>query len=355
VDVLHEHHAALRSHRDPANIRLRNYKNTQFLGSVGIGTPPQNFEVVFDTGSSNFWVPSEDCKSEGCIRHNRYSMDRSSTFSADGRPVNVKYGSGFINGILYKDHVHFANQKVRDTHFIGVTEEQGDALARGHFAGILGLAFPQISVDGVLPPFDRLMEQQSLEQNVFSFYLSSESGSAGGVVTVGGTDSRFHHHDFRWLKVQSPMYWQVSMEDIVVNGKALGICGSEHCKVAIDTGTSLITGPTEGIRQLLHHIAVSRNCNNWEQLPEIEFKMKGGHKFKLAKEDYTFQFESMFGKHCVAGFMSLDVPQPRGPLWIFGDLFMRKYYTTFDRDHNRVGFAYSHHNAETKQIISELA
>lgn len=84
-------------------IPLKDYMNTQYFAEVQVGTPPQTFTVVPDTGSSNLWIYSQKCYAIPCFYHDKYDATKSSSYKSDGRPFKITYGSGSIDGFVSQD------------------------------------------------------------------------------------------------------------------------------------------------------------------------------------------------------------------------------------------------------------
>jgi hypothetical protein len=114
---------------------LANYKNSQYVGTINIGNPPQSIEVIFDTGSSNFWITSSRCNDPGCLVHKSYDATKSSTHEKVGTRVEVEFGSGLIEGVFCKDTVQFGHLTIPQQEFGEIEKEKGDIFVRLKFSG----------------------------------------------------------------------------------------------------------------------------------------------------------------------------------------------------------------------------
>ncbi|KAM9556140.1 cathepsin D [Guaruba guarouba] len=332
---------------EPTPEILKNYMDAQYYGEIGIGTPPQKFTVVFDTGSSNLWVPSVHCHllDIACLLHHKYDASKSSTYVENGTEFAIHYGTGSLSGFLSQDTVTLGNLKIKNQIFGEAVKQPGITFIAAKFDGILGMAFPRISVDKVTPFFDNIMEQKLIEKNIFSFYLNRDpTAQPGGELLLGGTDPKYYSGDFSWVNVTRKAYWQVHMDAVdVANGLTLCKGG---CEAIVDTGTSLITGPTKEVKELQTAIGAKPlikgqyviPCDKVSSLPVITLTL-GGKPYQLTGEQYVFKVSVQGETICLSGFSGLDVPPPGGPLWILGDVFIGPYYTVFDRDNDSVGFA----------------
>ncbi|CAB1428744.1 unnamed protein product [Pleuronectes platessa] len=207
------------------------------------------------------------------------------------------------------------------------------------------MGYPSISVDKVKPVFDSAMAAKLLPQNIFSFYISRDAKAAvGGELILGGTDPLYYTGDLHYVNVTRKAYWQIKMDGVEV-GTQLTLCKT-GCQAIVDTGTSLIVGPRQEVRAL--HRAIGAlplimgeyliDCKKIPSLPVVSFNI-GGKMFNLTGEDYVMKEFQKGSSICLSGFMAMDIPPPAGPLWILGDVFIGKYYTVFDRNVDRVGFA----------------
>ena len=164
-------------------VELKDYSDNQYIGTIGVGTPPQSFSVIFDTGSSDIWVPGNSCVH--CGKHiSKFNSNASSSyypseaFRDDGEKENfdLNYGTGAVRGTVVKetitlDHHHFKGVK------IGIVEYKDENMANFEMDAVFGLGFEGLG-SITKPAFykhigkDAQFGVQNLRKE-FAFYLSA--------------------------------------------------------------------------------------------------------------------------------------------------------------------------------------
>ncbi|KAK1319915.1 hypothetical protein QJS10_CPB04g01110 [Acorus calamus] len=311
-----------------------------------------------------------------------------------GKSCEITYGSGAISGFFSEDNVVVGDLVVKDQVFIEATREGSLSFVLAKFDGILGLGFQEISVENVAPVWYNMVDQGLVSEKVFSFWLNrNPEDNIGGEIVFGGVDPNHYKGKHTYVPVTSKGYWQFEMGDFFVGNQSTGLCAS-GCAAIADSGTSLLTGPTAVVAQINHAIGaegvvsmeckevvaqygdlilemlIAQNqlrvnetqeqilnyinqlcdrlpspmgestvdCDQISNLPNVAFTI-GGRTFSLSPEQYILKVGEGDAAVCVSGFTAFDIPPPRGPLWILGDVFMSAYHTVFDYDNLKIGFA----------------
>ncbi|KAM6398983.1 pepsin B-like [Rhynochetos jubatus] len=321
---------------------LTNYLDTFYFGEISIGTPPQNFLVLFDTGSANLWVPSTYCQTPACTNHASFNASLSSTFSSIGVTYTLSYGFGDLSVALGYDTVTIQNIVIRNQEFGLSLDEPSRPFYYLDFDGILGMAYPGVGIGGYNTLMQNMLQQNQLAEPIFSFYYScNPTYSYGGEVILGGVDPQLYSGEVVWAPVIQELYWKIGIEEFSIGPSATGWC-SQGCHGIVDTGTFLLTIPGQFLSALLQALGAEEtdyglvvSCSSVPSMPTLYFAISGA-QLPLPPSVYVLNNNGV----CTVGVESTYVPSASGqPLWILGNLFLRQYYSIFDMANNRVGFA----------------
>ncbi|CAO3624698.1 unnamed protein product [Cunninghamella blakesleeana] len=208
----------------PYKSYLYNDDGTEYLISIFIGTPPQEFKVALDTGSGEIWVPSINCDIDLCP-HKRFNPNDSSTFQTTNQSFSIKYGIGNADGIYGKDIIKIGGIQI-DEHQFGlahstkdiimplnnknqmiITNDQQDKVVSN---GILGLGFPTLTNSISIEDGNRynpfiysLMEKQQIDEPLFSIKMGTmyDEGWSGEIL-FGGIDDDYKN-DIHYVPLAS--------------------------------------------------------------------------------------------------------------------------------------------------------
>jgi len=340
-----------------ANFSLR---SSLITAPVSFGR--QVFDVTLDTGSTVLWVTSTSCTSSACKAHPRYDPSTSRTYSKlePATEFEVEYGSGYIRGTLAFETVGLGYLQIPSQSFGLVTEQQGSTFERAQWSGLLGLAYPSLAAfehvpaNHTKPFFDSIMASKLLNHNAFSFWLV-RSALTPPMFFMGAPPPEYYQGTLEFFDVVEKYHWTLRLMDILVDGKSLGLCPPpNHCKVAVDSGTTYMAAPTDDLPAILGELSDGHpdaTCYN-QTTKIVTYVLEGNRTLTLEPEFYYTK--SYTGDVCKIKYVGLDVDPPRGPLHIFGEPLFRKYFVHFNRDSDQVGFAVAREAAEAKPSLRSL-
>lgn len=331
--VFHKVQTNEKLHKANGVEQLNNGQNNYYYGNITIGTPPQHFRVLFDSGSSSLWVPSRDCVNCG-DHHNMYDSSKSTSYVENGEEFSIGYGSGSLTGYLATDTLTVAGLTIQNQTF-AAANQTSSFFKTLESDGLMGLGFVNIAIDNVLPPLYNMISQGLLARPVFSVWLDRNlSSSVGGQLMFGGIDPTKYTGEFAYMPVIDQGFWQIRMDGGYVGDFEFCKGG---CDAVVDTGTSAIVGPYQYVDVILKALNVDGNgnvdCSVVSDLPDVLFSF-GGRMFPLRPKDFVSR-EVLNGVETC----NVNIEYNASNTWILGDVFLGAVYTEFDLGNSRVGFA----------------
>ncbi|XP_044490217.1 aspartic proteinase 36-like isoform X2 [Mangifera indica] len=341
--------------------------NGYYTTRLWIGTPPQQFALIVDTGSTVTYVPCATCKQCGRHQDPKFEPDLSSTYqpvkcnldcNCDHDREQCVYERQYAemsssSGVLGEDILSFGNESelLPQRAVFGCENVETGDLYSQHADGIMGLGRGDLSV------VDQLVDKGVISDSFSLCYGGMDIG--GGAMVLGNITSPanmvFAHSD----PLRSP-YYNINLKAIHVAGKSLPlnprVFDGKHGTV-LDSGTTYAYLPEaafvafknaimhelQSLKQIrgpdpnYHDICFSGASSDASQLsntfPSVEMVFGNGQKMLLSPENYLFRHSKVRGAYCLGIFQN-----GRDPTALLGGIIVRNTLVMYDREHSKIGF-----------------
>ncbi|CEJ01828.1 hypothetical protein RMCBS344292_16231 [Rhizopus microsporus] len=307
-----------------------------YYGQIGIGTPPQYFNVVFDTGSADLWVISSNCKNAVCKSHNTsFDAQRSMTFKDETVYTQIEYGSGSVYGLLGRDNIQLGNTvtlNFTNQAIINILSLSQDFVG-SPFQGIFGLGLPRIASGDYDPPLVSMVLQGILDEPLFAIYTQHSAGE----IDFGGIDRSRFLGEVTYVNIIDHGYWMIQLESAQFQETVF-----TARKAIVDSGSTLIIMPKKDAEAYHQRIkgafkngdgTWSFPCKNVKSLQPLTLRTATATLYLPAETLFLTPMQTN-GHTCLSGVAGQDVDT-----WVLGDVFLKQFYTVFDVGRRQIGFA----------------
>ncbi|KAJ2962355.1 hypothetical protein NQZ79_g2514 [Umbelopsis isabellina] len=360
--------SASKSTGEDATVPAFSLENAQYsyYMDITLGTPPQSFSVIVDSGSWVLWVPDSTCSPSSCINAQHYfDSSASSTYSpVAGNSLDAYYGKGSAIGLLGSDTLSFGNGTISITNQeFGQAQIQTYITNNGNdgifgFAPYIGSIFTNAEHDYIQNPLGNFVNQNPGYSNIigvkFEPVPDGQVFAQNGLLSFGGLpDSSWYSGSLAWIPTAQDnglsSWWTVYVQSIEFGDTGV-LWSSLGSAAVVDTGTTLILLDSDTFSFFYESIDGSSMeygywsipCAALKTLPDLTFKING-NAFTLTPSQYMLSQlqDETWGipsGTCVSYIAQGDFSGSDFQM-ILGQKFLENFVSVYDTDNNRLGLA----------------
>ncbi|KAJ7722756.1 aspartic peptidase domain-containing protein [Mycena maculata] len=332
--------------------------DTQYLATIPIGTPPQNFSVIMDSGSAVFWVGSDNCtsiKGGPCGNHTFLGQKQSSSFVNTGTQWQALYGSGNASGTVVTDNVVIAGIKVNNLTFGIANQLSEEFTSDNNTDGLMGLARSSLTKLRIPTPVEAMAKRGLIPAAITSYRIPRRSdGVNDGEITFGSVfttlitehtsyldsgldESRFNHGTLVTVNSTDTGFWVAELGAVTVDGVDLRLTNRT---ALLDTGTTLMAASPDDVKAIHDKIPGAKQNGQGYTVPcnttAVVALTFGGQSFPINVLELARGSATQKTGDCGSG---IGASATAGNRWLVGDTFLKSVYYSTNGDTNQISLA----------------